>query len=130
MFPPSNPSDSNFNKSDATPVAQRLVTQWSSSGESRVDESDRRAIDKAIDDTAPGEYRSVFPLHGSFGALNIGVDGFTMWLYTDGGAHIAGELVSTEVARARSVPASGTVNISALPADLQAAVMTLLNAKR
>ena len=104
------------------------TTQWSSGGESRISPEDRLAIDEAVDDCKVGEYRQLFPLHGAFGAMNLGIDGYTMWLYTSGGAFVAGELVHPDTARSKALPASGTVDLSSLPAEQQQAVMTLLNA--
>jgi hypothetical protein len=104
--------------------------QWSSGGECRISEDDRSSVSEAIDDCEPGKYRSLFPMHGPFGALQLHIDGHTVWLYTAGGAYIAGELVDPAVARARSLPASGTVDISSLPTDQQAAIMTLLQGSK
>lgn len=106
------------------------VVQWSSGGEARIGDDERQDIDEAVENCKPGEYRTLFPMHGGFGALSIGVEGHTLWLYTNGGAFIVGELVNPATVRPRGVPASGTVNISSLPPDQQAAIMTLLNAKR
>lgn len=106
------------------------TVQWSSGGESRIMDEDRDDIAASVDDCSPGAYKNLFPMHGSFGVLNLQGNGHTLWLFTGGGSYIAGELVHPDTARARSVPASGTVDISALPAEQQAAIMVLLGAKK
>lgn len=109
---------------------QRLTVQWNSGGESRILKDDAEAICGAVDDCAPGEYRSLFPVHGSFGALSLDINGTTLWLYTQGGAYIVAELLDPTTVRPKSVPASGDVNISNLSSDEQAAIMRLLQSRR
>ena len=113
---------------DEPSVRKVLSVQWGGNGESRITPADRNDIADAVD-AHDDSYRLLFPLHGAWGALSLGVDGTTLWLYTDGGAYIVGELVDPALARPRSVPASGTVDITALPPEQQQAIMTLLNAR-
>lgn len=126
MLPPYSASDSTPPKAPENFGPPALVPQWGSSGESRIDEQDRDTVYDAVKACDPMEYRSLFPIHGAFGALSLGPDGLTLWLYTAGGAYIVGEMVNPETARPKSVPASGSVNISSLSPDLQDAVMKLL----
>ena len=108
------------------PQASPFTVQWSSNGECRIHEQERHDIADLFEERGP----SVFPIHGHWGALNLGHDGFTVWLYTAGGAYIAGEVVEKSRARARGIPASGTVEIGSLPPDVQEAIATLLKRAR
>jgi hypothetical protein len=117
--------------STAAPVAPAqptLVVQWGSGGEARLNVDDMDAISTGV--TEADNVRSIFPIHGSFGAINLGIDGRTMWLYTHGGAFIVGELVEPHMLRARPGVSTTAVDISRLPQDQQAAILTLLNARR
>lgn len=111
---------------EAPPPETKLALQWGSGGECRVHEDDCQAVCDAVDRCAPGNYRSVFPVHGSWGALSLGVDGRTVWLYTSAGAFIAGELVDPNFMRPRGLPANGQVDISKLTPDVQAAIAMLM----
>jgi hypothetical protein len=106
------------------------TVQWGSGGETRITENDREDISEAVDDTMPGTYRSLFPLHGAFGVISLGVDGHTLWLFQDGATYIAGELVDPSTARPKGLSSAGTVDISALGKAEQEAILTLLAAKR
>lgn len=106
------------------PAATIYTVQWNGNGESRVSQYDRDEICDAVES---GGARALFPLHGQYGAMSLGVDGFTLWLYAvGGGAFIAGEIVDKSSARPRAVPSSGTVDISSLAPEVQNAIMTLL----
>jgi hypothetical protein len=104
------------------PAQTKYTIQWGANGESRIGTDERDEIADAFEVRG----KALFPLHGGYGALSLGVDGFTVWLYTAGGAFIAGEVVDEATARPRGVPASGTVEISSLPPDVQAAVALLI----
>lgn len=106
------------------------ILQWNTNGEARLSDADRQALSNAVEDWNPAApYRMLFPVHGQFGALALGIDGFSVFLYADSASFIVGELVHPSAARPANVPASGTVDISGLGAAEQEAIMTLLRAK-
>jgi hypothetical protein len=108
-----------------------LTIQWGSGGESRILEYERDELTEAVETARTADdARRMFPVHGSFGALNVGVDQRTLWLYGQGGAYIVGDLIDKSLARPKSMPSGGTVDISSLPPEHQAAIMTLLKASK
>lgn len=106
------------------------TVQWGSGGESRITDDDRSDIADAIDNMEPGTYRKLFPVHGAFGVISLGIDGHTLWLFAGGATYVAGELVDPALARPKALSASGTVDISTLGRQEQEAILTLLAAKR
>lgn len=132
-IPPQNPvpysSYETTVQNSSAPPELTLVVQWGSGGDCRFTPDDMETISEAVDDAKPGEYKALFPLHGPFGALNLGIDGRTLWLYTHGGAFIVGELVEPSQFRAKP-NAPTTVDISKLSLEHQAAIHTLLNRKK
>lgn len=123
-------NDTTHPMNPASPVTDpgpaKLTLQWGSGGESRIHEDECQAISDAVDRCRPGEYRTVFPVHGSWGALSLGIDGTTVWLYTSGGAFVAAELIDPATARPRGIPATGVVDVGKLAPDVQAAIAMLL----
>lgn len=108
-----------------------LTVQWNSGGETHIPEDHRDEIRDIVDSQAPGTYKAIFPMYDSWGHLNLHRDGYTLMLYLGNAAYVVGELVDPRTARAKSLPASGTVDISRLPPEAQDAIMTLLQgAKR
>lgn len=124
---PFQPSFPGYVPEPAAPEPQRLVLQWGSGGEARIPDDDQRAMRDMVDGCRPGEYRSLFPVHGAWGALSLGIDNITVWLFASGGGPcIVGELVDPSRARPQGVPASGIVDIARLDPEVQAALMTIL----
>lgn len=104
------------------PVTTPVMTiSWSSGGEARIQESDRDIIADAVE-----AGKLSLPYHCAAGTLQLSLDGYTVWLYGAGGGYIAGEYVPRDTARPRALPATGTVDISRLEPQVQAALMQLL----
>lgn len=106
--------------------APRHILQWSSNSESRIDQDTMDKVYDCVRNSA--DPHDLFPMHLHFGDLSLDMDGYSVWMTVPGGRFLAGELIDESVARPRTVPASGSVDISKLGKEAQLAIMTLLRA--